>query len=221
MLQVIEIFSSIQGEGPLLGKEALFIRFAGCNNKCSWCDSKYTFNIHKAVAFTPAVLAEKIRFSSCPMVVFTGGEPLLQDHKELINICREIEDYKTIAIETNGTILPSKELLRSIDYWSVSPKLSSSGNAPFPQAKFDAWLDIGYIQFKFVIKNKQDMQEVGEFLTGKTDSVLSLCDWVIQPEASVAKEVYKNLPKWTKQFAPELVPYALYLPQIHKLMRVK
>jgi len=100
-LKVNTIFYSIQGEGPLVGKPALFIRLSGCNLKCSWCDTNYT----KYEELDLSVISERVHEvrSRTPfgLVVITGGEPCLQDIRPLVD--RLIQDGFFVQIETNGT----------------------------------------------------------------------------------------------------------------------
>lgn len=108
-----EIFYSIQGEGYHVGTPAVFIRFAGCNQKCKFCDTdhnKVVFN------FTANELGEKLASMPGNIIVLTGGEPLLQVDDALISRLRLTG--KRIHCETNGTIIPDFEL----DWITVSPK---------------------------------------------------------------------------------------------------
>ena len=83
-LNVSEIFQSIQGEGVSIGKNVIFIRLGGCNLNCNFCDSKYHKN-YKPIGF------ELLKFHLLEMnsktIVFTGGEPLLQE-KEIIEFIK-------------------------------------------------------------------------------------------------------------------------------------
>jgi organic radical activating enzyme len=115
MFSITEIFESIQGEGFFVGTPALFIRLAGCNLECSWCDTD-----HREVFTLPlSLLCDVIQHSKRSHVVITGGEPTLQEG------ITDVIDYaisigKTVQIETNGTT----ELDLSIPelYVTVSPK---------------------------------------------------------------------------------------------------
>jgi len=116
MLQLAEIFYSIQGEGEHTGKPAVFIRLAGCNLSCDFCDTDYSLKFFSTVDEVVAKVRELGK--DCPMVVLTGGEPLAQrEALELIEALRR--DGRRVHIESNGTIateLPD-------DVWlTVSPK---------------------------------------------------------------------------------------------------
>lgn len=116
MLQLAEIFYSIQGEGAFTGTPAVFVRLAGCNLACDFCDTDYSL---KFFAGVPDVVARVRELGGeCPAVILTGGEPLAQrDAAVLIEALRQ--DGRRVHIESNGTIytpLPT-------DVWlCVSPK---------------------------------------------------------------------------------------------------
>ncbi len=99
---ITEIFASISGEGTRQGAPAVFVRCAGCNLRCAWCDTEYSFEKGTAMD-AAAVLAEVGRFG-IPFVVITGGEPLLQED-ELIPLLKDLcAGGYDIEIETNGTL---------------------------------------------------------------------------------------------------------------------
>ena len=116
MLQLSEIFYSIQGEGTWTGTPAVFVRLAGCNLACDFCDTDYSTKLLASVGDVLAMVREA--GGDCPMVVLTGGEPLAQaETSALVTALRE--DGRRVHIESNGTIfaeLPD-------DVWlCVSPK---------------------------------------------------------------------------------------------------
>jgi organic radical activating enzyme len=116
MLQLAEIFYSIQGEGMWTGTPAVFVRLAGCNLACDFCDTDYSV---KEFASVDEIVARVGEIGvDCPMVVLTGGEPLAQaETPALIAALRA--DGRRVHIESNGTIFT--ELPR--DVWlCVSPK---------------------------------------------------------------------------------------------------
>ncbi len=191
-LLVSEIFYSIQGEGPFLGRPSIFLRLAGCNLECVWCDTKYTWLFSKNqlenirsrlperkmevlgnVIFDREIEASKVgiatlekRFSSFPVknLVITGGEPLLQ-RKILENwLPRLLEKGFSIEIETNGTIFPLK--IPNPIHYNVSPKLSNSFNPVEKRYRIEVlreFLKIDSI-FKFVVDEKEDLEEIETIL---------------------------------------------------------
>ena len=130
-LQLAEIFYSVQGEGTFTGTPAVFVRLAGCNLSCAFCDTDYSV---KFFASSGEVVETVRRIGGeCPMVVLTGGEPLVQRSAlELIGGLRAAR--RRVHIESNGTVavaLPD-------DVWlTVSPKerLSDSMAARANEAK--------------------------------------------------------------------------------------
>lgn len=116
-MKVNEIFYSLQGEGRWAGRGAIFIRFSGCNLKCPFCDTDFS----KHTDMTPwEIMQEVTKLARDVMVVLTGGEPSLQNEKEMAKLCQllHIENYY-IAIETNGTNLLKQE---NYDWITISPK---------------------------------------------------------------------------------------------------
>ena len=100
-MRVTEIFHSIQGESSHAGRPCVFVRLAGCNLRCRWCDSEYTFTGGEKMSLDDVVA--RVRSYGCNLVEITGGEPLAQaDAFELIaKLCDE--NYE-VLIETSGSI---------------------------------------------------------------------------------------------------------------------
>ncbi|GAC1305960.1 MAG: 7-carboxy-7-deazaguanine synthase QueE [Vulcanimicrobiaceae bacterium] len=116
MLALAELFYSVQGEGTWTGTPAVFVRLAGCNLACGFCDTDYATKAYGTVASVVARVREL--GDDCPMVVVTGGEPFVQrETTDLIAALRA--DGRRVHVESNGTIpvaLPE-------DVWlTVSPK---------------------------------------------------------------------------------------------------
>ena len=123
---VVEIFKSIDGEGITAGYPAIFIRFAGCNLRCSYCDSMYAVENAKYTVMELSDILSKVEDLECKRITLTGGEPLIQP--DIYKLVTELVDrnYK-INIETNGAvylkkICPPKCVRFTIDY-----RCSSSG----------------------------------------------------------------------------------------------
>lgn len=127
MLHVAEIFYSIQGEGTWTGTPAVFVRLAGCNLACDFCDTDYAL---KALMSVQDVASEVERSGGSPSVVLTGGEPLAQSESmELIEALRR--KGRRVHIESNGTIfrrLPADVWLCVSPKERVDPRMAERAN---------------------------------------------------------------------------------------------
>lgn len=135
LLPFVEAFGeTLQGEGPAAGRVSDFLRFGGCNLSCSWCDSAYTWNARdydlreEITMLTPEDILDRTP-AGAPLLIVTGGEPLLNQHKtafhQVLRAARE--RGQSIHIETNGTLVPNTETLALVDTFIVSPKLAHAG----------------------------------------------------------------------------------------------
>jgi 7-carboxy-7-deazaguanine synthase len=128
VLQLSEIFYSIQGEGLWSGTPAVFVRLAGCNLACDFCDTDYSTKVFATVAQVVAMVREA--GGTCPMIVLTGGEPLAQaDTLALIEALRL--DGRRVHIESNGTIftdLPDDVWLCVSPKERVDPRMAGRAN---------------------------------------------------------------------------------------------
>lgn len=177
------IWNTIQGEGPRLGRITTFLRLAGCNLACSWCDTSYTWdwqgrNGHlyhptKEAKRTPvqAVFTDLVRaLDTTHSLTITGGEPLLQwrNLEKLFNLFWNSGEYLSeINFETNGTIYPQWALwsLPIINY-VVSPKLKNSGNPYLPdQLSTLKCFERQGADFKFVCNSISDLDEVSTLVS--------------------------------------------------------
>ncbi len=173
-LPVVEIFSSIQGEGRWAGYPAIFIRFAYCNLGCIWCDTRFTWDKdkidHGSLLQTDEIVAGVVAVTpsnsdrSSLHIVLTGGEPMLHQENivQLISALRE-SGYEYFEIETNGTIVPDVDFTRLISWWNCSPKLSNNGLTADENLNVEAVSAILHTQkadFKFVIRKREDIEEL-------------------------------------------------------------
>lgn len=172
-----EIFASIQGEGPSMGKPCAFVRLSRCNLACEWCDTAYTWRFtgdnrphrdelhfdRKANQLTlpEEDVAARIAALDMPRLVVTGGEPLLQAPA----LARMLALLPGIAVEveTNGTIAPPPALDALVAQYNVSPKLSHSGNPAelaLVEGRLAEWAAEPRATFKFVVATPGDVNEV-------------------------------------------------------------
>ena len=117
---VLEVFDSIQGEGLHSGLGAAFIRLAGCNLRCDWCDTAYSVAREGGERLTAEAILQRYSFTQ-PLVIITGGEPTLHDLGPLVQALHGLG--KHVCIETNGTNPVPEEW--GVDWITVSPKPQS------------------------------------------------------------------------------------------------
>lgn len=126
MKRINEIFHSLQGEGRNVGVAAVFIRFAGCNLRCPFCDTDHR---HGTPMSDDEIVGAIKLLPPSPLIVLTGGEPALQLDDRFVAALHDAFPSSAVAIETNGTVpLPA-----GIDWVTLSPKddfVADDGAAP-------------------------------------------------------------------------------------------
>ncbi len=205
---VSEIFHSIQGESTYVGLPCVFIRLAGCNLSCSWCDTEYARTEEGATDMSIDQIMSKLSTYDVSLVEITGGEPLLQDEaKQLINKVKA-QGYTTL-VESNGTV--SFEGIDSDVVKVIDIKCPSSG-----QQNSFLMENIEFItqndEVKFVISNIDDYgfakSFVEDHLKVKTDKILFapvkqelqpsvLADWILKDSLKVRLQLQIHKYIWT------------------------
>lgn len=128
-LPVMEIFGpTLQGEGSVIGLKTMFLRLAGCDYQCTWCDSKFTWKkdeLGPIFRMTPEAILERLTSESlgCRNLSISGGNPALHDLSHLIRLLKA--DGWSINVETQGSI--SQPWFGDVDLVTISPKGPSSG----------------------------------------------------------------------------------------------
>lgn len=151
-MKVSEIFTSIQGESSYTGMPCTFIRFSGCNLRCSYCDTTYAYEGGNDLS--PEQILDETRKAGIPLVEITGGEPLLQVQVYGL-ISRLVHEEYTVLIETNGS-MP----IRGIDKRAVvildlkTPGSGMSGNMDFSNLTLLKRND----EVKFVLTGRTDYE---------------------------------------------------------------
>lgn len=190
-LPVIEIFQSIQGEGTMSGYPVTFIRLAGCNLACPWCDTKESWNPKDVEMLTAIQIADRCVY---PFVVITGGEPTIHDLKGLTDILSAY-GFST-CLETNGTnVIPEDWKFHWI---TCSPKP--------PLFQVNCRCD----ELKYVVDDSFFEELIP---TGIADYI------TLQPE-SCKQESLKRAIEIVEKSAASRKPYRLGI-QLHKHINVK
>ncbi|HEY0758145.1 MAG TPA: radical SAM protein [Acidisarcina sp.] len=172
-MYLIEVYKSVQGESSFAGRPCIFVRLAGCNLRCSWCDSEYTFTGgYKRAA--DEVVKDIERLAPVRLIEFTGGEPMLQERELIPLMQRLIGSSYELMIETSG-----ERLLTGVPpevHKIVDVKCPASGESgKFQTANLDVLTRRDEI--KFVISDRIDYEFARQFvgdhgISGKVGSVL-------------------------------------------------
>lgn len=178
-IPLMEEFYSIQGEGFHTGRAAYFIRFAGCDVGCTWCDVKESWdpNIHPLVSIES--ILKNVLESGTDFVVITGGEPAMYNLQPLCDALHE--NQIEIAIETSGAY----PIIGEIDWVCLSPK------------KFKMPLDGNYElanELKMIAFNKHDLKWAKEL----EPKVNMACQLYIQPEWDKKSEILPEVIDFVK-----------------------
>jgi len=160
-MQITEIYKSLQGESTHAGLPCVFVRLTGCNLRCTWCDSEYTFTGGQRRS-PEEVFAEVRRLSpNGGLVEITGGEPMLQE-RELVPFMQQLIDSGyTVLLETSGErplARVPQEVIKIVDV-----KCPHSGEPDtFDMTNLDA---LGpRDEVKFVISDREDYEFAREFV---------------------------------------------------------
>ena len=160
-MYLIELYKSVQGESSFAGLPCIFVRLAGCNLRCAWCDSEYTFTGGKP--WTNAeILAGIEALAPCTLVEFTGGEPMLQA-RDLIPLMDDLLAHNyTLMIETSGE-RPLAGVPKAV-HKIVDVKCPGAGLASntFRMENLDALT--GKDEIKFVLSHREDYEFARDFI---------------------------------------------------------
>src|SRR4051794_32472644 len=100
-MHIIEIYKSVQGESTFAGLPCIFVRLAGCNLRCAWCDSEYTFSGGRKMS-SPEIEAEIQKLAPTKLLEITGGEPMLQERELVPLMDRLLASGYALLLETSG-----------------------------------------------------------------------------------------------------------------------
>ncbi len=240
---IIEIFSSIQGEGPYIGYKQIFIRFSDCNLNCAYCDTDFekadyinliiNNNIEKIKnPVSPIELYNKIKvlFSDFHhSISFTGGEPLLwQDFiNNFIEIINSHNHKIKFYLETNGT-LPDRlqQVIKNVNIISMDLKLESSTNQPVLWEKHRDFINICLDNNKEIFVKTVVTKNISEKEIKQACNFIKLIEkqvsLILQPVSTNDKDLVLSsdeLINLQSQFLQDLSDVRL-IPQVHKFLNV-
>jgi len=176
----MEQFYTIQGEGFFAGHAAYFIRLAGCDVGCVWCDVKESWNADDFPKETVDSLAGNAANSGAPIAVITGGEPAMYDLTEL---CKALHQQGLrVHIETSAAY----EIFGEFDWITISPK----------KFKFPLETEIPKAdELKFIVFNKSDFQWAESY----AEKASSGCRLLLQPEWDKRDQIMPLIVDYVKQ----------------------
>ena len=175
----MEHFFTIQGEGKYSGKAAYFIRIAGCDVGCVWCDVKESWDKEQHALLSISEIIENVVKSNADFVVLTGGEPAMYDLRPLVDQLKSLGIM--VAIETSGCY----QLKGEVDWYCFSPK------------KFKAPCDEAYIkanELKVIVSHPSDL----EWATTHALKVSTNCQLYLQPEWSKSEKLLPLIIEFVK-----------------------
>ena len=186
MFDLVEIFESLQGEGRNVGRPCVFVRFAGCNLNCPWCDTetarKFTLTLDELVA--------EVKAHKAKSVILTGGEPTIQRGMPELVARLKAEGY-WIAVETNALV--DADWLAFVDYVACSPKAEFA----------DRYAQAGALRRADEVRVVASSEKVAAFCRwmrktiAATDYYVSPCDHDGEIDFATAKAVLSKLEGWS------------------------
>ena len=235
MIPVAEIFGpTIQGEGPHVGMQTLFVRVAGCDFKCAWCDSKFAWKIDGSIKRYGTkeladILVQECNNSKCSNVVLTGGNPCLYDFKQVIDILHD--NNITVDIETQGSKMP--DWLLDVDLLVISPKAPSS-KQPDVYKTVNEYMNmklLSSIRQKVAIKipvfNEEDFEFAMKYYAlvdyyrekgVDIDLYLSVGNTNTTEDGDISKRVLSDYEKLINMVVNSYMERVFILPQVHTLV---
>ncbi len=195
-LPVMEYFYTIQGEGAFSGAPAYFIRLGGCDVGCHWCDVKESWDSKAHPSLSIDEIVENAKASQAPIVVITGGEPLMYDLTVLTKA------LQSAGIRTHVETSGAHPLTGHWDWICFSPKKFKK---PLPEFYTKSH------ELKVIIYNRSDFKWAQEHAAKMHDG----SNWYVQPEWSKESEMLPSI----IQFVKENPKWRISL-QVHKYMSI-
>jgi len=228
---IIEIFSSFQGEGLLIGERQIFVRFAGCNLNCNYCDTNDSKSEKSGTLMTPNEVIEeinKIITPDCRTISFTGGEPSL--YPDFISEVSDNFDLK-IMLETNGTLPENIDSIRKLDIVSLDIKLPEHFDGDFDNSIFlneikslnllitksiNVYCKVVILPSTKIKSFKEVVEKLSQNISNKSNLKI-----IIQPSSPL--EEWKDINFKLFEFSEVVGQYfeVSTIPQIHKILDIE
>lgn len=207
---ISEIFVSIQGESTYAGLPCVFVRLAGCNLRCSWCDTPYARSAEGAKEVSATHILNEVKQFKCDLVEITGGEPLLQEGAKDLAV-RLLDAGHGVLIETNGSVSLAgldERAVKIVDF--KCPSSGHAGSFLIDNLNFITPAD----EIKFVIGNREDYDSakkfLDEYLSGRTQKLLFapvkpslepkvLAEWILRDRLKVRLQLQLHTYIWSDE----------------------
>ena len=228
---IIEIFSSFQGEGLLIGERQIFVRFAGCNLNCNYCDTNDSKSEKSGKLMTPQEVTEEIKrliTPDCKTISFTGGEPSL--YPDFISEVSKNFDLN-IMLETNGTLPDNIDLIDKLDIVSLDIKLPEHFDGDFDEEvllneiksvnllmskSINVYCKVVILPSTKIKSFKEVVEKLSENISNKSNLKI-----IIQPSSPLGE--WKDINFKLFEFSEIVGQYfeVLTIPQIHKILDIE
>lgn len=206
--RVVEIFRSVEGEGRWVGLPVVFVRLEGCNLRCSWCDTTYSYDGESFIEIDLDTIVEKVKSYNIRRVCITGGEPFFSENLHIL-VKRFIAENLTVFIETNGTLW--NENLENLDWSKIYITCSPKPPFYFVHKKLLPHIS----ELKFVI---DENIEISDIVKPEYIDILKNDTIVLQPESNKREMVEKAL-----NIQDQLLKVGVesrIIPQCHKVLNL-
>jgi len=226
--KILEIFRSVQGEGPYVGAPQVFVRFFECNMHCVWCDTPASIGDgkreYKELSLKDTLAQVNALYDNAHSVSITGGEPLLQ--KDFLKgFCHALRrEGKKIYLDTNGTLPQAlKEVIKDVDIIAMDIKLPSSTQQKAFWLEHKEFLKVAVRKEVFVKVVISMNTHLGEVL--RAAKLVADIDpkilFILQPNyLEMKKGIIEHCLGYQKSCAKILKDVRI-LPQVHKFMKLR
>ncbi len=228
---IIEIFSSFQGEGLLIGERQIFVRFAGCNLNCNYCDTNDSKSEKSGKLMTPQEVSDEINkfiTPDCRTISFTGGEPSI--YPEFISEVSKNFDLN-IMLETNGTLPDNIDLIEKLDVVSLDIKLPEHFDGEFDENIFlneikslnllmaksiNVYCKVVILPSTKIKSFKEVVEKLSQNISNKSNLKI-----IIQPSSPLGE--WKDINFKLFKFSEVVGQYfeVSTIPQIHKILDIE